>query len=122
VIEKRISRERLDAIVARTRNGGGEIVGLLKTGSAFYAPAVSVLSMVESYLLDKKRILPCAVRLKAGQYGISESLFVGVPIKLGNAGVEQIIEIPLTEVERQGLQRSIQAVQELNAAVAKFIS
>lgn len=116
----KISKERLDAIVQRTRNGGGEIVGLLKTGSAFYAPASSALSMAESYLLDKKRIFPCAAKLKVGQYGIKEPLFVGVPVKIGCAGIEEIIEVTLTSQEQANLQASIDAVVELNTAVSKI--
>ncbi len=117
VKEKRITRERLDAIVARTRNGGGEIVALLKTGSAFYAPASSAILMAESYLFDQKRILPCAAKLKAGQYGVKEPLFVGVPVKIGNSGVEEILEIELTSAEKSNLEVSINAVIELNKAV-----
>lgn len=117
----RISRERLDAIVTRTRNGGGEIVSLLKTGSAFYAPASSALSMAEAYLLDSKRIFPCAAKLKVGMYGLKEPLFVGVPIKIGKTGVEEVIELKLTEQEHNNLIVSINAVIELNKAVEKFI-
>jgi len=113
-----ITRARIDEIVARTRQGGGEIVALLKTGSAFYAPAASAIQMAESYLKDKKRILPCAVQLKKGQYGVSEALFVGVPAKIGANGVEAVIEVALSEQEQANLNVSIQAVQELNAAVA----
>jgi malate dehydrogenase len=118
VLEKKISRERLNAIVDRTRKGGGEIVNLLKTGSAFYAPASSAISMAKSYLMDEKRILPCAAKLKPGQYGIKESLFVGVPVKIGRNGIEDIIEVELTAEERANLQVSVQAVIELNQAVA----
>lgn len=120
VKQGKLSQERLDAIVARTRQGGGEIVNLLKTGSAYYAPAVSALSMAEAYLLDKKMILPCAVKLKKGQYGVKEALFVGVPVKIGANGVEDIMEVELTEAERKNLEVSIQAVIELNAAVDKI--
>lgn len=119
--EGKISRARVDEIVDRTRKGGGEIVALLKTGSAFYAPASSAISMAESYLFDEKRILPCAAKLKPGQYGVKESLFVGVPTKIGSQGVEEIIEVALNEKEKQNLQLSIQAVIELNQAVSKFI-
>lgn len=115
-----ITQNRLDEIVDRTRKGGGEIVGLLKTGSAFYAPATAAISMAESYLLDKKRILPCAVKLKPGQYGVKESLFVGVPAKIGQIGVEEVIEVALTDAEKANLELSIQAVQELNEAVSKL--
>lgn len=118
VAEKKISRERLNAIVDRTRKGGGEIVNLLKTGSAFYAPASSAISMAKSYLMDEKRILPCAAKLKPGQYGVKEPLFVGIPVKIGSQGIEQIIEVELTAEERANLQVSIQTVVELNQAVA----
>ena len=120
VAEKRISRDRLNAIVDRTRKGGGEIVNLLKTGSAFYAPASAAISMAESYLLDKKRILPCAAKLKIGQYGVKEPLFVGVPVKIGKNGIEEIIEVELTKEEQANLQVSMDAVIELNNAVAKL--
>ena len=118
VSEKKITRERLNAIVDRTRKGGGEIINLLKTGSAFYAPASSAISMAKSYLMDEKRILPCAAKLKPGQYGIKEPLFVGAPVKIGSKGIEEIIEVELTTEERANLQVSIQAVIELNRAVA----
>lgn len=120
VAEKKITRERLNEIVDRTRKGGGEIVNLLKTGSAFYAPASSAIAMAQSYLLDEKRILPCAVKLKPGQYGVKEPLFVGVPAKIGKNGVEEIIEVALTPEERANLQVSIDAVIELNNAVRKL--
>ncbi len=106
-----LSQEDIDRLVIRTRQGGGEIVALLKAGSAFYAPAASVTQMVESVLMDKKRILPCCVYLE-GEYGI-EGLCVGVPVKLGANGVEDIIEIKLTEYERAALGKSASAVQEL---------
>jgi malate dehydrogenase len=118
VIEKKISRERLDAIVDRTRKGGGEIVNLLKTGSAFYAPASSAIAMARSYLQNEKRILPCAAKLKSGQYGVKEPLFVGVPVKIGSDGIEEIIEVTLTSSEQENLDTSIKAVIELNAAAA----
>ena len=121
VAEGKISADRLESIVDRTRKGGGEIVGLLKTGSAFYAPATSAIEMAESYLLDKKRILPCAAKLAPGQYGVEEALFVGVPVKIGGSGVEEIIEVALKEQESQSLQQSINAVKELNLAVASFL-
>jgi len=120
VEENKITRERLNEIVRRTRQGGGEIVNLLKTGSAFYAPASSAIAMAESYLLDKKRILPCAAKLKPGQYGIKEPLFVGVPVKIGCNGVEEIIEVALTEEEQKNLQLSVNAVIELNQDVEKL--
>ncbi|MDB6096054.1 MAG: mdh [Francisellaceae bacterium] len=122
VQEGKITQERLDAIIERTRKGGGEIVNLLKTGSAFYAPAVSAIAMAESYLLDKKRILPAAAKLTKGQYGVKESLFVGVPVKIGAGGIEEIVEVKLTDSEQKNLQVSIDAVIELNQAVAKFIN
>jgi len=120
VEEKKMTQERLNAIVDRTRKGGGEIVNLLKTGSAFYAPATSAISMASAYLFDQKRILPCAAKLKPGQYGVKEPLFVGVPVKIGQNGVEQIIEVTLTEKEKANLQLSIDAVIELNQAAAKL--
>jgi malate dehydrogenase len=120
VEKQQITRERLNAIVDRTRKGGGEIVNLLKTGSAFYAPATAAIAMAESYLMDKKRILPCAAKLTARQYGVREPLFVGVPVKLGAKGVETIIEVELTEEERANLEVSINTVIELNQAVAKL--
>ena len=106
-----LSEEEINKIVDRTANGGAEIVGLLKTGSAFYAPSLGAVEMAESILKDKKKILPCAVYLE-GEYGIN-NLFVGVPAKLGKNGVEQVIEIPLTNDERSALQKSAGAVQEL---------
>jgi malate dehydrogenase len=110
----RSTQERIDAIVKRTASGGGEIVGLLKTGSAFYAPAASAISMAESYLGDQKRILPCAAHL-TGQYGV-DGLYVGVPVMIGADGVEQVIEIELDEKAKAGLQVSIDAVSELLVA------
>jgi len=102
---------RIEALVERTRKGGGEIVGLLKTGSAYYAPAAAVTEMAEAILKDKKKILPCVAYL-TGQYGIRD-LFIGVPVKLGSAGVEEIIEITLTDQEQEALQHSARAVQGL---------
>ncbi len=110
-ITELISAERIEAIIERTRNGGGEIVGLLKTGSAFYAPASAATEMAEAILKDKKKILPCVTYLQ-GEYGIN-NLFIGVPVKLGSAGVEEIVEIKLTDEENKALQRSAQAVQGL---------
>ena len=106
-----LSKEVIDAICTRTANGGAEIVGLLKTGSAFYAPSLAAVEMAEAIIKDKKKILPCCVLLE-GEYGIN-NLFVGVPCKLGKNGVEQIIEISLTTEERAALQKSAAAVQEL---------
>ncbi|GAA0736758.1 malate dehydrogenase [Sphingomonas sp. ABOLD] len=108
------TQERIDAIVARTRSGGGEIVGLLKTGSAFYAPATSAIAMAESYLKDKKRLLPCAAHL-TGQYGVDD-LYVGVPIVIGKDGVERIVEIELNATAKQNFDVSVDAVKELVAA------
>ena len=105
------SQERIDAIVQRTRGGGGEIVGLLKTGSAFYAPATSAIMMAESFLKDKKRVLPAAAHL-SGQYGI-DGLYVGVPVVIGAGGVERIVEIPLDDTARENFQVSVDAVKEL---------
>ena len=110
-ITELIPEARLNEIVSRTANGGAEIVGLLKTGSAYYAPSLAAVEMAEAILKDKKKILPCAVFLE-GEYGIN-NLFVGVPVKLGKNGVEQIIEISLTNDERAALQKSAAAVQEL---------
>lgn len=120
VHEKKMTAAQLQKIVQRTRQGGGEIVNLLKTGSAFYAPAAAAVSMARSYLLDQKRILPVAAKVKAGQYGLTEPLFLGVPVKIGAQGVEEIIEVPLNAEERANLQVSINAVKELNAAVAQL--
>jgi len=106
-----LPKERIDAIVDRTRKGGAEIVGLLKTGSAYYAPSAAVTEMVAAILQDKKKILPCAAYLE-GEYGI-KGLFVGVPVKLGEKGVEQVIEIKLTPEENAALQKSAAAVREL---------
>lgn len=110
-IPELLPKETIDKIVDRTRNGGAEIVKLLKTGSAYYAPSAATVEMVESILKDKKKILPCAVYLE-GEYGIS-NLFVGVPVKLGSNGVEKVIEISLTTDERAALQKSAASVQEL---------
>jgi malate dehydrogenase len=106
-----IAKDKLDAIVTRTRKGGAEIVNLLKTGSAYYAPSAAVFEMVEAILKDKKKILPCAVYLE-GEYGIN-GLFVGVPAKLGAGGIEQIVEIKLLAHEKAELDKSAAAVREL---------
>ena len=103
-------REQLDAIVTRTRNGGAEIVKYLKTGSAYYAPSSGAVQMVEAIVRDQKRILPCAAFLQ-GEYGMKD-LFLGVPCKLGRAGLEQVIEVELTSEERTALQKSADAVRE----------
>lgn len=110
-ITELMSAERIEALVERTRKGGGEIVSLLKTGSAYYAPASAVTEMAEAILKDKKKILPCVAYLQ-GEYGIND-LFIGVPVKLGSSGVEEIIEIRLTAQENEALQRSAKAVQGL---------
>jgi len=106
-----LSKDVVDKIVDRTRNGGAEIVSLLKTGSAYYAPSAAAVEMVEAIIKDKKKILPCAAYLE-GEYGIN-GLFVGVPVKLGARGIEEIIQINLTTEERAALQKSAAAVQEL---------
>ncbi len=111
-----ISKERLDAIIQRTRDGGVEIVNLLKKGSAFYAPASSVVDMVDAILRDKKKILPCTVLCK-GEYGFDD-LFLGLPVKLGRKGVEEIIEIRLTKEEEDSLDHSANAVRELCKTVS----
>ncbi|HYI49079.1 MAG TPA: malate dehydrogenase [Allosphingosinicella sp.] len=108
------TQERIDAIVKRTRGGGGEIVALLGTGSAYYAPATAGIEMAEAYLKDKKRLLPCAVNL-TGQYGVSD-LYVGVPCIIGAGGVEKIVEIELNDEAKANFQVSVDAVKELLAA------
>ena len=108
------TQERIDTIVQRTRSGGGEIVGLLKTGSAYYAPAASAIAMAESFLKDKKRLLPCAAHL-TGQYGVDD-LYVGVPIVIGAGGVERIVEIELNDTARANFEASVEAVRELLVA------
>ncbi len=117
-ITELMSKERIEALVQRTRNGGAEIVGLLKTGSAFYAPASAAVEMAESILKDKKKVLPCAAYLQ-GEYGIQD-LFIGVPVKLGAKGIEQVIEIKLSSEENAALQKSAAAVQELKTVLAKL--
>jgi malate dehydrogenase len=117
-ITELMPKERIDALVKRTANGGAEIVGLLKTGSAFYAPASAAVEMAESILKDKKKILPCAAYLE-GEYGFNE-LFIGVPVKLGANGVEEIIEITLTAEEKAALEKSADAVRELKEALKKL--
>lgn len=113
----KITQKRLDEIIDRTRKGGGEIVNLLKTGSAYYAPAASSIVMAESYLHNKKNIFPCAVKLTSGQYKTPGALFVGVPVKIGERGIEEIIELNLTKEEQLMLKKSIDAVIELNNAI-----
>jgi len=112
------SKKRLDEIVQRTRDGGAEIVGLLKTGSAFYAPASSAIAMAESYLKDKKRVLPCAANLK-GEYGVKD-MYVGVPVVIGAKGVEKVVEIKLNAGEKKAFDKSVGAVKGLIAACKKI--
>ncbi len=112
------TQEKLDSIVQRTRDGGAEIVGLLKTGSAFYAPAAAAISMAESYLKDKKRVLPCAAHL-SGQFGIDD-LYVGVPVVIGAGGVERIVEIELQGDEKAQFDSSVNAVKGLLDACKKI--
>jgi malate dehydrogenase len=109
------TQEKLDAIVQRTRDGGAEIVGLLKTGSAFYAPAASAIQMAESYLKDQRRLLPCAAHL-TGEYGVND-LYVGVPVIIGANGVEKVVEIELDAEEKAQFDKSVDAVKKLCAAV-----
>ena len=115
---KMISKSKVDEIVERTRNGGGEIVSFLKTGSAFYAPASSALTMAESFLKDKKRILPSAAYLR-GEYGV-RNLYIGVPVIIGRKGVEKVIEIKLNSNEKKMLRKSIKSVVKLVDAVRKI--
>jgi malate dehydrogenase len=112
------SQEQLDAMIKRTRGGGGEIVGLLGNGSAFYAPAASAIAMAESYLKDKKRVLPCAAYLK-GEYGLKD-MYVGVPVVIGAKGVERIVEIELTSTEKGMFETSSGAVKGLVEACQKI--
>jgi malate dehydrogenase len=113
------TQEKIDAIVTRTANGGGEIVKLLERGSAFYAPAASAIAMAEAYLKDQKRVLPCAAYL-TGQYGIKD-LYVGVPVVIGAGGVEKIVEIELNATEKLAFEKSCASVQELIDASRKLI-
>ena len=113
------TQQNVDAIVTRTANGGGEIVKLLEKGSAFYAPAASAIAMAESYLKDKKRVLPCAAWL-TGQYGVKD-LYVGVPVVIGAGGVERIVEITLNETERAAFEKSCGTVRELIEASKKLL-
>jgi malate dehydrogenase len=114
-ISQLIDQKRLDDIVTRTRNGGAEIVAFLKTGSAYYAPSAAAVQMVEAIALDKRRILPCSVWLQ-GEYGLRD-VFCGVPCKLGRNGLERIIEVTLTDAERQDLIKSAEAVRTTQATV-----
>ncbi|MEC4668688.1 MAG: malate dehydrogenase [Nitrospirota bacterium] len=115
-----LPKERLETLVQRTRDGGAEIVSLLKSGSAYYAPSAAVMTMVEAILKDEKRVLPCAAYCE-GEYGLS-GVFMGVPAKLGRGGVEQIIEYELTPGERAALEASAAAVRELSAAVDRMLA
>jgi len=115
-----MAKERMEAIVKRTREGGAEIVGLLKTGSAFYAPSASAVDMVDAIMKDQKRVLPCAV-LCDGEYGL-QNVIVGVPVKLGRGGAEQIVEYELTVDERAALETSAKAVRELCATVDRLMA
>lgn len=109
------TKERIDLIIKRTRDGGAEIVNLLKTGSAFYAPAAAAISMAESYLKDQRRVLPCAVNLN-GEYGVKD-VYVGVPAVIGANGVEKVIEISLNEEEKEAFNKSVEAVRTLISAI-----
>jgi malate dehydrogenase len=115
-ITELMTAARISALVERTRNGGAEIVALLKTGSAYYAPSVATLEMMESILLDKKKILPCSVLLE-GEYGV-QGVFAGVPVKLGARGIEQVIEVKLNSEEAAAFTRSVEAVKQ---GCAKFM-
>ncbi len=114
-----ITKERIDAIVERTRGGGGEIVALLKTGSAYYAPAASAIAMAESYLRDKKRVLPCAAYLK-GEYGV-DGLYVGVPAVIGAGGIERVVELQLNAGEKKMLDKSVDSVRGLVEVCKKLM-
>jgi len=113
-----LTQETLDNIIERTRKGGGEIVGLLKTGSAFYAPASSAITMADAYLKDKKRVLPAAAYLQ-GEYGVQD-MYVGVPVVIGSGGVERIVELQFTEDEQEMFNHSVDAVRELLQACRKL--
>jgi malate dehydrogenase len=117
-ITEMMDKQTIDRLIERTRNGGAEIVGLLKTGSAFYAPASAAVEMAESIVKNKKKILPCAALLE-GEYGI-KGLFIGVPVKLGSGGIEKVIEIKLTPEENEALQASARAVQDLVEILKKL--
>jgi malate dehydrogenase len=113
------TKDKLEAIVQRTRDGGAEIVGLLKSGSAYYAPAAAGVAMAESYLRDKKRVLPCAAHL-SGQYGVHDT-YVGVPAVIGAGGVERVIEIELNRAEQKMFDNSVNAVRGLCEACLKIV-
>jgi malate dehydrogenase len=119
-VTERLSKERMEALIKRTRDGGAEIVGLLKSGSAFYAPSASAVDMVEAILKDQKRVLPCAV-LSEGEYGL-DNVIVGLPVRLGRGGAEAIVEYELTADERAGLTASAAAVRELCGTVDRLLS
>lgn len=119
-VSEMMPKDKLDAIIQRTRDGGAEIVGLLKTGSAFYAPSASAVDMVEAIHKDEKRVMPCSV-LCEGEYGL-KNVIVGVPVKIGRGGVEQIVEYELTVHERAALETSANAVRELCAAVDRLMA
>ena len=106
-----MKQKELDSIIQRTRDGGAEIVSLLKTGSAFYAPAAAAIQMAESYIKDQKRVLPCAAHLN-GQYGV-KGLFIGVPVVIGGSGVEKILEINLNQIEKKAFSKSVKSVKRL---------
>lgn len=110
-----LAKEPLDAIVARTRNGGAEIVAHLKTGSAYYAPSAAAIQMVEAIVLDKKRVLPASAWLQ-GEYGLKD-VYCGVPVKLGRNGLEQILDVTLTDQERKDLHTSAEAVRSIQALI-----
>ncbi|HJR76114.1 MAG TPA: malate dehydrogenase [Nitrospiraceae bacterium] len=119
-VSEHLSNERMEALIKRTRDGGAEIVGLLKSGSAFYAPSASAVDMVEAILKDQKRVLPCAV-LCEGEYGL-DNVIVGLPVRLGRGGAEEIVEYELTADERAGLMASAAAVRELCGTVDRLLS
>jgi malate dehydrogenase len=119
-IERLIPKQRLEEIEKRTRQAGGEIVALLKTGSAFYSPASAAIQMAEAYLFDKKQILPCAAYLE-GEYGVN-GVYFGVPVQIGAGGVERVIELDLNEKEKQEMQVSVSHVQELVTAMDKVLA
>ena len=117
-VSQHLSEDRVEAIVQRTRDGGAEVGKLLQKGSAFYAPSAATLEMIDSIVLDQKRVLPCAA-LCQGEYGV-DGLFVGVPVRLGAEGVEEIVEIDLGEREKQDLQGSASSVRELVDTMASL--
>lgn len=114
-----LPKDRIDALVKRTQDGGAEIVALLKTGSAYYAPSASIVAMVDAIMLDSKKVLPCAA-LCRGEYGV-DGLFVGVPVKLGRRGVEEIVKLPLSALEQAALTRSAAGVKELCTLVDRYL-